>query len=142
MRKKFLLYFILSMAVCTISFTLSSPGYAQKKTTKKKSASKKTTVLYGTASYYAQKFQGRKTASGENFDHMKFTAACNALPIGTWIKVTNLKNGKFVYVRVNDRLHSNTSRIVDLTKAAARRLGILNTGLTRVKVEVEMNKPD
>ena len=62
-------------------------------------------ALYGTASYYANKFEGRLTANGEIFSQQKMTAACNVLPLGTWIKVTNLYNGRSVIVKVNDRLH-------------------------------------
>lgn len=98
-------------------------------------------ILYGQASYYASKFEGRKTASGEIFRHNKLTAACNSLPLGTWIKVTNLKNGKSVVVKTNDRLHNKTRRLVDLTRAAAQKLGFIKSGLTRVKVEVLKKKP-
>jgi rare lipoprotein A len=106
---------------------------------KKLKITKKTfneTVLYGTASFYAFKFEGRRTAAGEVFEHKKMTAACNALPLGTWIKVTNLKNGNSVIVKTNDRLAKKSSRLVDLTMAATKRLGFKNAGLTRVKVEV------
>jgi rare lipoprotein A len=58
------------------------------------------------------------------------------LPLGTWVKVTNLRNGKSVVVKVNDRLHPKMKRIVDLTSAAAKKLGYTSAGLTRVKVEV------
>src|SRR2546423_272662 len=60
--------------------------------------------LFGIASYYADKFNGRPTASGELYDYSKFTAACNVLPLGTWIRVTNLSNNRTVIVRTNDRL--------------------------------------
>ena len=106
----------------------------KKSTTSRKSTNE--TVLYGTASYYAFKFEGRRTAAGEVFEHKKMTAACNALPLGTWIKVTNLINGQSVTVKTNDRLAKKTSRLVDLTMAATKRLGFKNAGLTRVKVEV------
>jgi rare lipoprotein A len=99
-------------------------------------ASPKTKVLYGTASYYANKFSGRKTASGEIFSQQNLTAACNVLPLGTWIRVTNLRNGRTVIVKVNDRLHTKMKRVVDLSRSAAQKLGYLNSGLTRVKVEV------
>jgi rare lipoprotein A len=101
-----------------------------------KKSKKSGRILYGQASYYANKFNGRKTATGEIFNHSKLTAACNVLPLGTWIKVTNLKNGKSVIVKTNDRLHPNTRRLVDLTKTAAKQLGFISHGLTRVKVEV------
>ena len=93
-------------------------------------------LLYGQASYYASKFEGRKTATGEIFRQSQMTAACNVLPLGTWIKITNLRNGKSVVVRTNDRLHVKTRRIVDLTRTGATRLGYISSGLTRVKVEV------
>lgn len=98
-------------------------------------------VLYGQASYYADKFQGKRTASGELFDQKKLTAACNTLPLGTWIKVTNLRNGKWVYVKTNDRLHARMGRIIDLTRSAAVKLDYIAAGLTRVRVEVIGKKP-
>lgn len=93
-------------------------------------------VLYGQASYYATKFHGRKTANGEIFSHDKLTAACNVLPLGTWVRVTNLKNGKSIIVKTNDRLHTKTRRIIDLTRAGAKKLDFIKRGLTRVKIEV------
>lgn len=99
-------------------------------------------VLYGTASYYSNSFHGKKTANGEVFSQQKLTAACNVLPLGTWVKVTNLRNGKSVTVKINDRLHSKMTRVVDLSRAAADKLNYIKAGLTRVKVEVlGKNKP-
>lgn len=91
---------------------------------------------YGTASYYADKFNGRKTAAGEVYSHTKMTAACNVLALGSWIRVTNLRNNKTVIVQVNDRLHPKNKRIVDLSKLAAEKLGYIGRGLTQVKIEV------
>lgn len=100
-------------------------------------------ILYGTASFYSNNFHGKKTANGEIFSQKKFTAACNVLPLGTWIKVTNLRNGKSVVVKTNDRLHARMTRVVDLSKAAADKLNYTKSGLTRVKVEVlGKNKPE
>lgn len=96
----------------------------------------KARLLYGTASYYANSFNGKKTANGEIYSHKKMTAACNVLPLGTWIRVTNLRNGKSVTVKINDRLHSRMKRIVDLSKEAADKLNYIKSGLTRVRVEV------
>lgn len=90
----------------------------------------------GTASYYANKFHGRKTANGEIFDNTAMTAAHNTLPLGTYIKVTNLRNHRWVVVRVTDRLHAANRRIVDLTQAAAKKLGFIYWGLTKVRVDV------
>ena len=106
-----------------------------------KTPEKSARILYGQASFYASKFEGRKTANGEIFRHAKLTAACNSLPLGTWIKVTNLRNGKSVVVKTNDRLHPKTKRLVDLTHTAAQKLGFIKSGLTRVKVEVLKQKP-
>ena len=93
-------------------------------------------ILYGSASYYNDKFNGKKTSSGEIFSQKKYTAACNILPLGTWIRVTNLSNGKSVIVKTNDRLHPKMKRVVDLSRIAAEKLHYVNKGLTKVKVEV------
>jgi len=90
----------------------------------------------GVASYYHSKFQGRITASGELYDEDKMTAAHNRLPMGTRIKVTNLRNMRSIIVRVNDRLNHRNKRLVDLSRAAASKLGYIGRGVTRVKVEV------
>ncbi len=92
-------------------------------------------VFYGEASFYADKFNGRHTANGDVFSQNKLTCACNMLPFGTYIKVTNVRNGKWAIVKVNDRLHPRMRRIVDLTKATAMKLGFHGRGVARVKVE-------
>ena len=89
----------------------------------------------GNASYYADKFQGRPTASGERYDKDKFTAAHLTLPFGTVLRVTNPDNNKSVIVRVNDRGPFVNDRIIDLSLAAARELDILTSGITRVIIE-------
>jgi len=93
-------------------------------------------VQTGTASYYNSKFQGRITASGEKYDEHLMTAAHNRLPMHTRIRVTNLRNNRSVIVKVNDRLHHRNKRLVDLSRAAAAKLGYLRRGLAKVKVEV------
>lgn len=98
-------------------------------------------IFYGQASFYANKFQGRRTANGEFFSQEKYTAACNVLPLGTWIKVTNLSNNKSVVVKTTDRIHAKMRRLVDLSRIAAKKLGYISQGLTRVKVEVLNKKP-
>ncbi|MBA4166501.1 MAG: septal ring lytic transglycosylase RlpA family protein [Chitinophagaceae bacterium] len=90
----------------------------------------------GVASYYGSKFKGRLTASGQRYDPMKMTAAHNRLPMGTRIKVTNIHNRRSVIVVVNDRLHYRNKRLVDLSRAAALKLGYTGRGLTKVRVEV------
>lgn len=89
----------------------------------------------GNASYYAAKFDGRKTACGERFDAGKLTAAHRTLPFGTLVRVTNLDNGRSVTVRVNDRGPFVADRVIDLSPAAARRLDMLRAGVARVKIE-------
>jgi rare lipoprotein A len=90
----------------------------------------------GIASYYHPKFEGRKTATGEVFKNEKFTAASNNLRLGTYIKVTNLKNKQVVYVKVNDRMAPTNKRIVDLTSTAAEQLNFKDQGVTQVSIEV------
>jgi len=128
---------------CLLLFPFDDISQTVNKTTSFKSGNKKTVtrILYGQASYYASKFEGRKTATGESFGHGNLTAACNVLPLGTWIKVTNLRNGKSIVVRTNDRLHPKTKRIVDLSRTGAQKLGYIKSGLTRVKIEVLTQKP-
>jgi rare lipoprotein A len=89
----------------------------------------------GKASYYADKFNGRKTSSGERFSNDSLTAAHKYLPFGTVVAVTNLKNDSVVVVRINDRLPKKSSRIIDLTKAAARKLNFISNGLAQVSIE-------
>jgi len=101
------------------------------------------TIQYGIASFYADKFEGLVTSTGEKFSQKKLTAAHKSLPLGTWIRVTNLRNKKTVIVRVNDRLHHRNTRLVDLSREAAKRLGYISNGLAKVKVEVlGLKKPE
>lgn len=95
----------------------------------------------GQASWYGLKFQGRKTATGETYDMNALTCAHPTLPLGSWVRVTNLRNRKTVLVRVNDRGPSFGDRIVDLSYAAAHAVGLGGTG--RVKLErVNPKDPD
>lgn len=130
--KRILLAFTLLMQVMT-------GVYAQSAADSMRRMHKKNPVALvdtGVASYYHSKFHGRITASGELYDQDKFSAAHNRLPLGTRIKVTNLRNKRTVVVRVNDRLHHRNKRLVDLSRAAASKLGFIGRGITRVKVEV------
>ncbi len=90
----------------------------------------------GIASYYHDKFQGRRTASGERYNSQAYTAAHKRLPLGTKIRVTHLKTGKSIQVRVNDRGPFIEGRILDLSRRAARELGIIKAGLAPVRIEV------
>jgi rare lipoprotein A len=96
--------------------------------------------LQGTASYYGGKFHGRKTASGERFNMNAMTAAHKTLPLGTRVRVTNLRNGESVEVKINDRGPYVKGRIIDLSKGAARELGMIHSGTARVKVEIIAKK--
>ena len=90
----------------------------------------------GMASYYAQEFHGRETASGRTYRSDGMTAAHRTLPFGTKVLVTNLENGKSVVVTVTDRGPYRRERIVDLSKRAAKELGIVRQGVARVRLEV------
>lgn len=96
----------------------------------------------GIASFYADKFEGRKTANGEIYYHAKMTAAHRTLPFGTVVKVTNLDNNKYVVVRINDRGPFVDNRIIDLSKSAAEKLGFIEKGLAKVRVEAIANTND
>ncbi|HET7180094.1 MAG TPA: septal ring lytic transglycosylase RlpA family protein [Chryseosolibacter sp.] len=93
-------------------------------------------IQTGKASFYADKFDGTPTASGEKYRHNKLTAAHKTLPFGTRVRVTNLANNESVEVVVNDRGPYVEDRIIDLSRAAAEKLGFVNQGLADVKLEV------
>src|SRR5687767_7085556 len=137
---RFLLTICLSVICFGFSaFGQSSTSMSKSKITKQRELNKKgdsAVVYYGVASYYADKFNGRLTATGAAYSHEAKTAACNVLPLGTWILVTNLKNNKKIVVQINDRLHAKNNRVVDLSKSAAAKIGYIKSGLARVKVEV------
>jgi len=89
----------------------------------------------GVASWYGRKFHGRRTSSGERYDMYAMTAAHTVLPIPSYARVTHLGNGRSVIVRINDRGPFHADRIIDLSYAAAHKLGIVNAGSARVEVE-------
>lgn len=94
----------------------------------------------GKASYYADKFEGRKTASGETYRKNGLTAAHRTLPFGTKVKVLNISNGKSVTVRINDRGPFSQGRVIDLSKKAAKRIGMLTTGVAVVEIKYKKKK--
>lgn len=126
--------------------TSSKKEAKHKKAASKKTASKKlspenveTDSRYtqtGGASFYAAKFNGRRTANGEIYRDHLLTAAHRTLPLGTYVKVTNLRNGKQVVVRINDRGPFIKGRIIDLSKSAAKKIDMIQAGVVKVKVEV------
>ncbi len=87
------------------------------------------------ASWYGPGFHGRKTANGEKFDQMSYTAAHKSLRFGTLLRITNPKNGKSIVVRINDRGPYIEGRDLDISKAAAHELGLMRKGVARLKVE-------
>lgn len=89
----------------------------------------------GTASFYHNKFDGRRTSSGEVFRQNLYTCAHKTYPFGTMLKVTNLSNDSIVVVKVNDRLPKHSKRCVDLSMVAAKQLNFVGKGLTMVRVE-------
>ena len=89
----------------------------------------------GLASWYGRKFHGKRTSSGERYDMYAMTAAHTILPIPSYARVTNLSNGRSVVVRVNDRGPFHSDRIIDLSYAAAYKLGFVNAGSVQVEVE-------
>ncbi|MEO6641166.1 MAG: septal ring lytic transglycosylase RlpA family protein [Chitinophagaceae bacterium] len=97
-------------------------------------------VESGRASFYADKFNGRKTANGERFSNHKKTAAHKTLPFGTKVKVTNIKNGKSVKVRINDRGPFVAGRSIDLSKKAARKIGMIKDGVGNVQMTYRLKK--
>lgn len=99
-------------------------------------APKEEPAAVGLASYYHDKFQGRRTASGEPLDQNALTAAHRSYPFGTLLRVHNLDNGQTVDVRVNDRGPHIPGRIIDLTRRAAQAIGMLQQGLARVRLRV------
>lgn len=115
-------FFILSCFV-TLSLLFSEANYAQHTET-------------GLASFYSDNLQGKMTANGEVYDKVKMTAAHRSLAFKTKIKVTNLENKKSVIVIINDRGPFVEGRIIDLSRAAAEKLGFVDKGVVKVRVEV------
>jgi len=116
---------------------------AGKKTDAKADAEKKRHwYQIGRASWYGDDFQGQKTASGEDFDENQLTCAHRSLPLGSLIRVTNLRNHKTVVVRVNDRGPMPESRVIDLSYAAAHFLGFSSRGTAPVRLDLVNSKTE
>lgn len=94
----------------------------------------------GIASFYANKFNGRRTANGEIFSNSKMTAAHKTLKFGTIVRVINRRNGRQVTVRINDRGPWIRGRVIDLSRAAAREIGMIKRGVARVDIEILKRK--
>ncbi len=122
--KKWLVAIVLAAAACGPS-------------TPKKTPTAKTGVQSGLATWYGGRHHGGPTASGERFNKNAMTAAHRTFPMGTRVRVTNERNGRSVIVRINDRgPFGNKRRIIDVSEAAARKLGMIEAGVVPVRVEV------
>ena len=119
----------------------SSPRFTKERTAEPKlhdkaNSSKSLKSMEGIASYYADDFNGKKTANGEIYDMYKMTAAHRSLPFNTKVRVTNLDNKRSIVVRINDRGPFKLERLIDLSLGAATQLGMKVTGTARVKLVV------
>ncbi|MFN3019487.1 septal ring lytic transglycosylase RlpA family protein [Chryseobacterium sp. TY3] len=122
MMKRFILVIIMMISTLGIfSFTYKSDA---------------TDAKTSFASYYHDKFEGRKTASGEIFDNDELTAANRTIPFGTKVKITNLRNGKSVVVRINDRGPFTKGRAFDMSRAAFEEIGSLSAGHLPIEYEI------
>jgi rare lipoprotein A len=139
MKKSFILLLFFTSALVlqaqekTGSVATPDIHHKLKKSKRKVSIDK---IHYGTASFYANKFEGRETANGEIFSQKKFSGASNILPLNHWVRVTNERNKLSVVLRITDRMHKNNKRLIDLSKSAAKKLKYTGYGLAHVKVEV------
>ena len=118
----------ITLIIVVLSFVFSNGLYAQ------------SFVQTGKASFYANKFENKTTASGEKYQHSLLTAAHKTLPFGTIVKITNISNGKTVTVKINDRGPFVEDRIIDVSKSAAVELDFVNEGITEVRIETVENQ--
>ena len=122
-----------SLLVLALGFPASASGPDQTANTTLRPVKRfKRWIQVGQASWYGLKFQGRKNATGESYDMNQLTCAHRSLPLGSWVRVTNLKNRKSIVVRVNDRGPALDDRIVDLSYAAAKAVGLRGIGKVRL----------
>jgi rare lipoprotein A len=136
---------IITLVAASVGFILSDTTASEingvtNRTVSKDSEPRMTSVKLNeigimTASWYGPKFHGRLTANGERYDQMGFTAAHKSLPFGTVLQITNLRNGKSVLIRINDRGPFIEGRDLDLSKGTALALGMIEKGIIKVKAE-------
>jgi rare lipoprotein A len=126
------------LAICALIGALFIPGtvLAKRAENTVTTQDSKVNPLIGAASFYGSKFQGKRTANGERFDNNAFTAAHKSFRFGSRVKVTNLRNGLSVVVRINDRGPFIRGRIIDLSKAAAKKIGLSHSGTVKVRLEI------
>ena len=116
------------------STEVTQPASAPELSDEAPSAPQETVLGRGSASYYAARFHGRRTASGEAFDNNAMTAAHRTLPFGTRVRVTNPATGRSVVVRINDRGPFTRGRMIDVSRAAAEELGLIARGHATVEL--------
>ena len=95
----------------------------------------------GNASWYGAEFDGKKTANGERFDSESLTAAHPNLPFGSWVRIVNTRNGKFEFVRINDRGPYQEGREIDVSYRVARKIGLIHSGVSQVRLELMQLPP-
>ena len=98
-------------------------------------------VWVGNASWYGPEFDGRKTANGEHFNSESLTAAHPSLPFGSWVRIVNVRNGKFEVVRINDRGPYQEGREIDVSYRVARKIGLIHSGVSQVRLELMQLPP-
>jgi rare lipoprotein A len=98
-------------------------------------------VWVGNASWYGREFDGKKTANGEKFDAESLTAAHPSLPFGSWVRIVNTRNGKFEFVRINDRGPYQEGREIDVSYRVARKIGLIHSGVSQVRLELMLLPP-
>lgn len=126
-------FLILGLTLSVAACDLISVNTGNKPSTSPSSTAR---VMSGEASYYADRFHGRSTASGEKYDKNKLTAAHKTLPFQTKLEVKNLKNGKKVVVRINDRMPASSKRVIDLSEAAAKQINMISDGVVQVEMRI------
>lgn len=129
-----ILFLAIVFGACSSSVRYTKTGEIKSKT--EESRSEVLESQTGIASYYADEFNGKKTASGEIYNMNKLTAAHPSYPMNTICLVTNLKNGLSIEVRINDRMPSFKNRIIDLSLEAAKEIDMIRDGIQEVKIEV------
>jgi rare lipoprotein A (peptidoglycan hydrolase) len=133
---KLILQAIFLLTCFNLSLAQSSQHKLQPKLHQAKIKQRRQDYMTGVASYYAKSLSGKYTASGQRLSMNKYTAAHPSLPLGSRLKVTNLRNGRYIYVVVNDRMPKSSGRVIDLTIAAAKELGFYSQGLTKVRLRL------
>jgi rare lipoprotein A len=134
MIKQLTIAFFTGILLTNTLLAQEKPGRAEKHPITR--SKKPVKIQYGIASFYANKFNGRRMANGGIFNQKNLTAASNTLPLNVWVRVTNLRNKESVLVKITDRMHKRNKRLIDLSKASAHKLGYTGWGLAKVKVEV------